>query len=303
MSKLDSKEQVIHDIYFDTDEGFGNLKETYTKAKQKDKSITYGDVRKYINNLEHKQTQFKYDDYNSWISKHAKYEFEIDLIDMTQSAEENEGYRYALSAFDNFSKKASVIPIKKKLPDDIVMAFKKVMDEMGIPKQIYSDDEGSFSSKLFIQLLNKHNIKHIITSFASGVERFNRTVKSKTIERLKALKLKRFEWVDQLPAVIKKYNNTPTSTLQTSPNDASKKENELYVKLMLDRNIKSDRLYPKLSVNDMVRVKVKKKITSKSWDLKWSEDVFKVIHIKDEQYLLNNGLKRVYIRADLLKVE
>ena len=53
----------------------------------------------------------------------------------------------------------------------------------------------------------------------------------------------------------------------------------------------------------MVRVKVKKTITSKSWDLKWSEDVFKVIHIKDEQYLLNNGLRRVYIRADLLKVK
>ena len=222
---------------------------------------------------------------------------------MTKSAEENEGYRYALSAFDNFSKKASVIPIKSKTPNDVLSAFQKVMDEMGIPKQIYSDDEGSFNSKVFIQLLNKHNIKHIITSFASGVERFNRTVKSKTIERLKALTLKRFEWVDQLPAVIKKYNNTPTSTLQTSPNEASKKENELYVKLMLDRNIKNDRLYPKLSVNDMVRVTVKKTITSKSWDLKWSEDVFKVLHIKDEQYLLNNGLRRVYIRADLLKVK
>ena len=75
------------------------MKETFTKAKQKDQSITYGGVNKYVNNLEHKQTQFKYDDYNTWISKHAKYEFEIDLIDMTQRAEEHEGYRYALSVF------------------------------------------------------------------------------------------------------------------------------------------------------------------------------------------------------------
>ena len=45
--------------------------------------------------LEHKQTQFKYGDYNSWIYKHAKYDGEIDLSDMTQSAEENEGHRYA----------------------------------------------------------------------------------------------------------------------------------------------------------------------------------------------------------------
>ena len=72
---------------------------------------------------------------------------------------------------------------------------------------------------------------------------------------------------------------------------------------MLDRNIKNDRLHPKLSVNDMVRVKVKKTINSNNWGLKWSEDVFKVIHIKDEQYLLNNGLRRVYIRADLLNLK
>ena len=67
--------------------------------------------------------------------------------------------------------------------------------------------------------------------------------------------LKQLEWVDQLPAVFKKYNNTTTSTLQISPN----------------RNIKNDRVYFELSANDMVRVNVKKTITS--WDLTWSEDV------------------------------
>ena len=48
MSKLNSKEQIIHDSYVDTDGGFGNLKETYTKARQQDDTITYVDVSKYI---------------------------------------------------------------------------------------------------------------------------------------------------------------------------------------------------------------------------------------------------------------
>ena len=36
MSKIDSKDEIIHDIHFDTAEGVGKLKETYTKAKEKD---------------------------------------------------------------------------------------------------------------------------------------------------------------------------------------------------------------------------------------------------------------------------
>ena len=32
-------------MYFDTDGGFCNVKETYTKVKQTDKSITYDDFR------------------------------------------------------------------------------------------------------------------------------------------------------------------------------------------------------------------------------------------------------------------
>ena len=47
--------------------------------------------------------------------------------------------RYLLLIF--LVKKASVIQIKSKTPKDIVPAFQKVMDEMGIPKQLYSDDE------------------------------------------------------------------------------------------------------------------------------------------------------------------
>ena len=50
MSKWYSNDQIVHDIYFDTDEGCCNLKETDTQAKQKDKSITSGDAKTYMNN-------------------------------------------------------------------------------------------------------------------------------------------------------------------------------------------------------------------------------------------------------------
>ena len=53
----------------------------------------------------------------------------------------------------------------------------------------------------------------------------------------------------------------------------------------------------------MIRAKLKKPSPSKKWDLKWSEDMFEVIHKEDEQYVLNDGLQGVGIRANRLKVK
>ena len=78
---------------------------------------------------------------------------------------------------DNFTKIAHAVPMIDKKPADIIPAFKEILDIIGVPKQLYSDNEGSFSSKDFIKVLNENKIKHIITPFAQNVKRFNRTLK------------------------------------------------------------------------------------------------------------------------------
>ena len=112
---------------------------THITKRKKDISITINDVRKYLNKLKHRQVQFKYKGFNSFMSPHPLFEIELDLIDLTKKAEENEGYRYALVAIDNFTKYAWAVPIKTKQPSDLVNAFSEVLDKIGIPKQIYSD--------------------------------------------------------------------------------------------------------------------------------------------------------------------
>ena len=37
-----------------------------------------------------------------------------------------------------------------------------ILRTIGVPKQIYSDQEGSLNSPDFIKLMNKHHIKHIM---------------------------------------------------------------------------------------------------------------------------------------------
>merc|ERR1711966_503481 len=108
----------------------------------------------------------------------------------------------------------------------IIPAFKEILDTIGVPKQMYSDDEGGFRGKDFIKLLNEKKIKHIITPFAQGVERFNRTLKNMTVLKIKALnKEEQFKWVDALQDTLNKYNNQEHSTIKMTPNEAKKRGN------------------------------------------------------------------------------
>ena len=90
------------------------------------------------------------------------------------------------------------------------MAMEKLLDKLGIPKQLYSDQEGAFINVEFIRLTNKHKIKHImVVSSAHTIERFNRTLKENIQTRLDAIGLARDEWVSLLEPII---NITSQST-------------------------------------------------------------------------------------------
>ena len=51
-----------------------------------------------------------------------------------------DGIRYGLCAIDNFSKMVSVIPIKHRSPSEIIRGLKLIIEELGKPKQLYSDE-------------------------------------------------------------------------------------------------------------------------------------------------------------------
>ncbi len=131
---------------------------------------------------------------------------EIDLIDMTSAADKT--YRYGFVAVDTFTKIVSVIPLKTKQPSDVVDAMVKTLQKIGVPNQIYSDQEGSFSNVEFIKLMNKHKIKHHMTvGSAHTVENVNRQFKEQMQTRLNALNLSRDEWIEHIHYIIKKKNH------------------------------------------------------------------------------------------------
>ncbi len=210
----ESKEDIINRIYFNPEIGFGSITDTYKQAVKLDSSITVADVKKELDKLSHRQIKGKtVRGFNSYVPKRANQQIQIDLADFSRAVVD--GFRYAVVAVDVFTKYLVAVPIKGKQAPEITSAFEKILNEMGVPEELFSDNEGSFNSTEFIRVLNKNKIKHLISSTSAPfVESAIRAIKNMVFERIKGLKREVKTWVEMLPFAVKKYNNTAHSTIK-----------------------------------------------------------------------------------------
>ena len=293
-------EAIIKEVY---ESNFGTAYETYKEAVKKDNSIRLQDVKDYLSKRDDIQVKSKPKTYNSFVSPGANFEYEIDIMDI-EAKNSTSDTRYGLVAIDNFTKIAEVIPIKNRTPESIIAGLKKIIAEMGKPKQLYSDEESSVKSAKMVEFLNRTEIKSVQTStHAHTVERFIRTFKDNLYRRLDALKQDKKDWYRHIDNIIKKYNSTEHSTIQIKPNEAVEKVNHLWVSWHLQNNAKRNRKYPDIKPGDMVRVHIKPKIGTKAHEPKWSSTRHKVIRIDGNSYLINYlPKKKLFLRHELLKV-
>ena len=290
---------IIKEVY---ENNFGTAYEVYKEAVKINSSIRLQDVKDYLSKRDDKQVHLKLLKHNSFVSSHPLFEIEIDIMDIGTSVT---NMRYGLVAIDNFTKIAHIVPIQNKQPDEIIRAVKEVFTEIGIPKNIYSDEEGSFNSPKYIKFINEHKVKHIQTStHAPTAERFIRTFKDNLQRRLDALNQNKSKWIEHVDSIIKKYNNTEHNVILIKPVEATKKENFLWVAWHLQNNARRQRKYPEISVDDMVRVNIKPKHgITKGHDPKWSSQKYKVLRVDGNSYLLNHPTKRkLFMRHEMLKV-
>jgi len=301
--------KIVDAIYYDKKVGYGSVAQTAKLVKKVDPTITYEFVRNRILGSGYRQTHYTPNKQNSYISMGPKHELEVDIMDFTKEAEEAhevaEKVRYGLVGLDNFTKKAAVIPIRKRNAEAVSDGMVALMDKLGIPKQIYTDQEGSFMGKEFKVICEVNDITHIpTTGKAQGAERLIRTLKDHIFKRLNGGAVK--GWVDVVDDVVNKYNRQPHHTIGLSPNQATQPANEMFVRYNLFDKAKTNRKWPPLSVGDKVRIKLIKKNTAKGYDPKFSEAVFKVLKEEDGVYTLNvhpdSKQRATYRRFELLKV-
>ena len=103
--------------------------------------------------------------------------WQIDLCDMSQLKEYNNGMRYMLTVIDVFSKFAFAKPHCNKRGPTVLNALYDILEESNrIPTKIQSDAGTEFTNKGLKVALQQLGIKYYVTfseNKASVVERFN----------------------------------------------------------------------------------------------------------------------------------
>jgi hypothetical protein len=222
---MEDKDKIIRQAYYN-ESGFASIRETYKDAKKILNTITLNDVKDFLERQKTRQIK-GYKGFNSYVADHALQEIQIDIAVFTDSAEENKGFANCFVAVDMFTKFCHVVPIKDRKPPESVRAMTEVLEKIGLPENIHSDHEGSWTNKAFIKLLNEHKIKHIITSSPPPfAERMVQEIKNMIHIRLQGLEVEKENWVNLLPAVLKKYNNRIHGTTKMSPNEARQNQKQ-----------------------------------------------------------------------------
>ena len=143
--------KILEKTYYDVDEGFGSARDLYEKARKIDAGITLEMVSKWMRAQPNKQTR-NYKNYNSYTAPFPKYEFQIDLMDVSSllrdvGVAKGEQPKFGMVCIDFFSKKLHVVRMKTNDTVRVYDALLECFNVLGQPLMIYSDDEGALSRR------------------------------------------------------------------------------------------------------------------------------------------------------------
>ena len=289
MSRL-SNEQILSNIYYDLERGYGSAKSLYEQAKEEGAVITLEEVKNFMKKQPNKQIK-GYQNYNSYLVPYARAELE----------------RYALIVIDAFSRYAYIHPMENKNSEDVLKALKASFKVMGEPIEIFSDEDTAFLSVVKKYLDGLGIVQKTTRTHANIVERLIRTIKNGVADRIRFTK---GNWTDLYKPTLKKYNNTIHSSTGAKPVEAHKDENRMNVKVNLTLKQKHFRKYPQLTVGDKVKIYTKgagNYISRKETNSRWSDKVYTIEKIDRDmtlqKYYLLEGLKRRFLRHELLMVD
>ena len=180
-----------------------------------------------------------------------------DLVEIQKYSKCNKGIKYFLTVIDVFSKYGWIVPLKDKKTESVSLAFDLIFKKSKRkPEKLWTDKGSEFISKHFKEFLKKNSIKLYHTENeekSSIVERWNKTMKNKMWKMFSANNNTVY-W-DKLDKLVDDYNNTYHSSIEMTPTEASKKENENKV----FANLYGDLIYlkpknPTFSIGDKVRI-------------------------------------------------
>ena len=189
---------------------------------------------------------------------------------------------------DVFTRKAYAEPMQTKDSDAVGATLQSMIMEHKLkPRVIISDSDPAYFGKTFQQVLDEngilldtvtvgdHNAFGIVDNFAKRL---------KLIFAKQFIKTKNTKCVNTLQSVIKKYNNTPHSSIgKLTPNEAEKEEN--YPTILEINKVKQmyNKTISDLKPGDSVRM-LTSNIFTKESEPKWSDEVYEVKKLEANRF-------------------
>ena len=208
---------------------------------------------------------------------------QIDLIDIPDLSDANNGSRYILVAIDSFSRKVVVRLLKSKSADVVTRAFKQIIQRFkrrtreNIEK-VLSDHGAEFKNRQFRALMQEYHINHILTSNHAGTaERIIRSIQSLMYKYMARYETRKY--IDVLPDIIKSINNRYHRIIKMTPNEAEMDANYDLVLDNLSTYYNRTPSIQKFNIGDRVRMKRQKAHFERGYDQTFTEEQFRIRQI------------------------
>ena len=238
----------------------------------------------------HKQTRNKFKR-RKVITQCVDSIWAVDLLDLTRYASTNKNYKFLLMVIDTFSKYGWAVPLKNKTAQTVANAFDRLFLENKAPQKLWSDKGSEFYNRLVEQVLKRYHISLYSTENEEKsciVERWIRTIMRWMYIYFDTHR--HTEYINILPSLIERYNNTKHRSIGCTPTEARQPENyqKVYDSLYPPplKNPKDYKTVMKNSkksafqIGDPVRLSIIKNHFDKGYFRKWTEELFVIEKIK-----------------------
>ena len=138
-----------------------------------------------------------------------------DLVDMSSFSRSNKGYKYPLAVIDIFRKNGLIVPLKTKTGKEVAQAFQKLFLS-GPPSRLWTDKGNGFYNQQLKAVLAANNVT-LYSTERREIEHCG-TVKNIMWKYFTANNTQKY--IDVLPSMVEKYNNTYYRSIKLTPSYA-----------------------------------------------------------------------------------
>ena len=213
--------------------------------------------------------------------------FQADVVFFTDPdmVKMNSGFKYLFTCIDCFTKMAWIYPMKRNTCENVMKSFKNIIEITDSkPERLNSDRGSELICNEFKTYLKQQNIHHFLAYSLRKcpiIERFNLTIQN-ILYKIMVYE-RTLEWTKYLSQAMDIYLHRKHMTIDMSPMEAEKDENQNKVRSNLltyffKRGLKKRK--PKFHVKDTVRIWKKRGTFQRGYDEDFSREYFTIIEVK-----------------------